>query len=128
MMSLLRKCSKPLAFYNYCANVENADDKHLLTIQFLAEQLMIRNAPHKMYGTNIFLWVYHLFITSSKTYDFLRKSVFILPIISYLRHLTSCLSLSNIHLSYLKKKAEPFEPHERILALLLDEIHVPVLK
>ena len=125
------KMSQAIGILQNCENVENVDEKHLFPLKFLAEQLTLRNAPRKMYGTEILLWAYQLFITSFKAYAFVRKSVLILPNESYLRRLTSCLSLSSsvehdvtTHPSYLKKKAEQLEPHERIVALLLDEIHV----
>ena len=92
-------------------------------MRFLAEQLTLRYAPRKMYGTDILLWAYQLFITSSKAYAFVRKYVLILPNEFYLRRLKSSLSLSlrvehdaTMHLSYLKKKAEHLEPHEIIMA------------
>ena len=61
-----------------CENVEKVDEKHLFPLKFLAEQLTLRNAPPKMYGSEILLWANQLFITSSKAYAFVCKSVLIL--------------------------------------------------
>ena len=105
-----------------CENVANVDKKRLFLLKILAEQCVLRNATRKMCNTEILLWAYQLFITSSKA--FVHKFVLILQKEAYLRRLTSCLSLSSELNMMLLCITEHFEPHERIVALLLDEIHV----
>lgn len=54
-----------------------------------------------------------------------------LPDVSYLRRLTSCLSMSSndgvdneLHVTFLRNKGKHLDAHEKIVSLLLDEIHV----
>ena len=72
-----------------------------------------------------------MILFSSNACNFLLKSVLTLPNESYIRHLSSCLSMTsrlesdiNSHVAYLKNKADQLEPHENIVNLLLNEIHV----
>ena len=102
------------------------------SLQFLTEQLSISLMPRKAYKAQTLLWACRLFLHSAKAYEFVRKTYLVLPHQSYLRRLTSFLSSSSRfkidgnaeQLQYLKSKAKHLDHHQRLVNLLLDEIHV----
>ena len=110
---------------------DEIDDKNVLSLRFLVEQLKRRITSRKTYSAEMLLWSYHMILFSSKAYNFLRKSVLTLPNESYIRRLSSCLSMTSrlesdikSHVAYRKNKADQLEPHEKVVNLLLDETHV----
>lgn len=114
-----------------CDEVDSTQsDKSSFSLNFLTEQLHIRLMSRKTYSAKMMLWACRLFLFSPKAYDFLRKTVLMLPHESYLRRLTSCLSSSHagsvtdVHIAYLRNKARYLEPHQKVVSLMLDEIHV----
>ena len=98
-------------------------------LTFLYEQLVLLFSKQKRYSTDTVVSAFHLMCLSSSSYNHLRESLLHLPHPSYLRKLTKTLNVSNEpfdngNLSYLKNKFASLAGHEKIVTLLLDEIHV----
>lgn len=100
-----------------------------MRLKFLSEQVSLLFATPPRYSTDLMLFAFRMFALSSSYYQRLRDSILSLPHVSYLRRLSSVLSVhggfeDNNHAAYLKSKSDALEPHERIVILMLDEIHV----
>jgi len=109
----------------------SCEDKAVLSLKFITEQLTLRTQIKKAYSSDVLLWAFRLFLFSSKAYAFVRKSALYLPNESYLRRLSSSIALPSqvesnaaTHLVYLQNKAKYLQPHEKLVTLMLDEIHV----
>ena len=112
----MRACVR--ACVRVCVCVCNdIDDKNALSLRFLVEQLKLHIMSRKTYSAEMLLWSYCMILFSSKAYNCLRKSVWTLPNESYIRRLSSCLSMTsrlesdiNSHVAYLENKADQLEP------------------
>jgi hypothetical protein len=99
-------------------------------LQFLSEQISLLFMKQKRYSYVFISVAFSFFAVSLSVYNRLRDTVLTLPNVSYLKRLSSVLSVSgglndsDSHITYLKQKAELIQPRERHVMLLLDEIHV----
>lgn len=107
----------------------NDDTLSLIKLKFLKEQLELSVCKQPRYSSETFLWASLLFFSFPGAYAYLRNSsVLTLPHPSYLRKLSADmkseegLKASQIH--YLKEKSKCLKPHERIVNVLFDEIHI----
>jgi hypothetical protein len=99
-------------------------------LQFLSEQISLLFTKQKRYSCLIISIAFRFFAVSLSVYNRLRDTVLTFPNVSYLKRLSSVLSVSgglndsDSHITYLKQKAELIQPRERHVMLLLDEIYV----
>lgn len=129
-LSLNEQVSCAVEILKYCLN-EVTDEKLYVNISFLMEQLSLITSKQLRYSPNMLFWACKLYYTYPAAYSLISDSnVIKLPNQSYLRKLSTSLSydsnLSSVNqvLSYLKKKAELLDDHEKVVALLLDEIYI----
>ena len=101
------------------------------SLNFLLEQFQLLFAVQKRYSPQCLLLAFKIYCSSRSTYSYLRDSCLTLPHMSYLRQLSSCFSESSktltgddSHFVYLKQKCSMIAEHERLSALLIDEIYV----
>jgi hypothetical protein len=99
-------------------------------LQFLSEQICLPFMKQKHCSCVFISIAFRFFAVSLSVYNRLRDTVLTLPNVSYLKRLSSVLSVSgglndsDSHITYLKQKAELIQPRERHVMLLLDEIYV----
>jgi hypothetical protein len=99
-------------------------------LQFLSEQISLLFMKQKRYSCVNISIAFRFFAVSLSVYNRLRDSILTLPNVSYLKRLSSVLSVSgglsdsDSHVTYLRQKAELIQPRERHVILLLDEINV----
>lgn len=107
---------------------KNLSGPEKITFTFLTEQLtLFSSSPNRRrYSSDCIVAAYCLYITSPAAYQKLRDTYLVLPSLRYLRHLSSNVSnekglLTN---SFLEKEVSSLNDKDRIVNLLIDEIHV----
>lgn len=98
-------------------------------LTFLKEQLNLSITPRPRYSTNMFLWASSIFFQFPGSYFILRDSeVLTIPHPAYLRraigNVSSEVGIKDSQVEYLKKKCQSLEPHEKVVNILFDEIHI----
>jgi len=111
---------------HHLTTASECSDEFLPLLKFILEQLKLCQTPKqgRRYSvqviTTAFLWQ----LTSTALYKKLR-SMFILPSLSRLRQLSTCISVKSgqVDLSYLKVRISNLSDHEKKVVLLIDEIY-----
>ena len=103
--------------------------KCIRVVRHVVQQLDLLQQCKTKYCGDYLHWAFQVFSLSPSAYGFLRDSTLMLPHPVYLRKLSSCFTVEpgtecNAHLTYLTKKCQLLEPHERYVTMLLDEIYV----
>ena len=97
---------------------------------FCAEQLGLICKDSMKYSCDFLVWSYSVFMTNPSLYTSLRDSgVLVLPHPNYLRKLSistgaKCLNTENSHELFLKETFSSLKSEEKLVNVLLDEIHV----
>ena len=99
-------------------------------LNFLVEQLLLYKTKAPYYSPETLLWSSMLYYSSPHGYKLIRNSdVLKIPHPSYLKKLSFNSDMlnsgmSDSHLNYLKKKIGILTEEEKLVNLLLDEIHI----
>ena len=118
---------------DYISELLNSDHDNALPLiqklKFLKEQLELCVCTQPKYSSETFLWASSLFFSFPGAYVQMRNScILTLPHPSYLRRLgadmKSEVGLKASQINYLKEKSKCLKPHERIVNVLFDEIHI----
>ena len=102
-------------------------------LKFLVEQLLLYKTKSPYYSPETLLWSSMLYYSSPHGYKLMRNSeVLKIPHPSYLKKLSFNsdmlnAGMSDSHFNYLKKKLSILTEEEKIVNLLLDEIHIKPL-
>lgn len=121
------KVSFALKILDECSNESIHDSKKF---KFLVDQLILYKNEHPHYSPETLLWSCLFYYSSPHAYKLIRKSnVLTMPHPSYLKKLSFNSDMLNAgmqesHLNYLQKKISKMEEDEKLVNLLLDEIHV----
>src|SRR6218665_1925937 len=110
-------------------NVLTSTVKCIRVVRHVIQQLNLLQQCKTKYCGDYLHWAFQVFPLSPTVYGFLRESTLMLPHPVYLRKLSSCFTVQpgivcNSHITYLTKKCQLLEPHERYVTMLLDEIYV----
>jgi hypothetical protein len=112
-------------------SIDDKEDeaKFQRVVKFCLQQLRLLLMKQIRYSADFLRWAFQTFSLSPSNYLFLRESCLVLPHPTYLRILSSCLSVEpgtdcNEHIAYLTEKAKLLPERERYAILMLDEIYV----
>ena len=94
----------------------------------LKEQLLLSNYKQKRYSSELILLASTIYYSSPSTYNTIRDNGFlVLPHTRWIRKLSSSSfdsSDPNCHYSYLKQRLCGLKEEEKLVNVLLDEIHI----
>lgn len=123
--SILKKCIENLE----AISGEGDHSRFLKKLIFLKDQLELSISSRPSYSMNFFLWASSIPFQFPDCYRLLRESnVLTLPHQKYLSTITSdiksSVGIKDSQVEFFKKKFQHLEPHEKIINILFDEIHV----
>ena len=96
----------------------------------LKEQILLLGSSRNRYSPELLILACKFFYHSPSSYDFVRKSMFLtLPNSDYIRKLTLSSNINTPgincqHINYLKHRLSGLREDEKLVNVLLDEIHV----
>lgn len=96
----------------------------------LKEQMLLLGENRKRYSSDLMIFACNLYYSSPSSYHFIRENSFLsLPSVSYLRKLglgsnVNVPGITSSHINYLKERISDLNEDEKLVNVLLDEIHV----
>ena len=107
--------------------IETSTEVHQHTLNFLSEQLtlLLFHPKGSRYSIDMLISAFAWYHKSPACYLQIKK-LLCLPSVRLLRSLSSSLDVGeeNVSIKYLTSKAQCLEPHERVVNIQLDEIHI----
>ena len=107
--------------------IETSTDYQQHTLKFLLEQItsILASQTQKTDSLHMFIWVFAWNHRSPACYLQILKLLG-LPSVRLVRYLSASIDVEegNVSIKYLTKNAQCVEPHERVLNIQLDEIHI----
>ena len=107
--------------------IETSTEVQQHTLNFLSEQLTLLffHPKGRRYSIDMLICAFAWYHKSPACYLQIKK-LLCLPSVRLLRSLSSSLDVGkgNVSIKYLTRKAQCLEPHERVVNIQLDEIHI----
>ena len=112
------------------ADTYTEDEKVQSKIKFIAEQVSLSTQGHPKYSADTLIWSSLMYNSSPSNYRFMRESnTLTLPHPKYLQKIMSNKmslghGLSQCQINYIKERSLLITDKEKLVNLLIDEIHV----
>ena len=114
--------------HSFYKKSENQSEELLKKILFIVDQIELLNSNKHVtvkYSSNLVMFAYSLYATSSTAYRHMLKiKLLTLPCISTLSRITRTLGNSDITNKYLSLRVSKLPSHEKQVTLMFDEIYI----